>query len=204
MLYYNRSLNKKIFHIHIPRTGGRYIREIFQRNNYESHFNEYKIDFCGIEIPHLHYPLYLELNHIEESDHFTVVRNPFEKFKSALQLTIKVREYSEEIYEKIKDKDWLFEFLDLEKKKHSYSTNFFRNQKDFISEKTKIWKIENELDEEYIKWLNSNFNISLKKLNNIKYQKTTEELLSSEKDICPSVENLIKEYYDEDYDFFNY
>lgn len=203
MLYCNGV--KCIFHVHIPRTGGRFIRELFSKNSFNFYFAAYDQKFQGIEIPHLHYPLYLNLERVEESEHFVVIRNPFERFKSSMQVIIRSREYSEEIYEIMKDKDWLFSFLDMERNVKTYDANVFRKQKDFISEKTKIWKLEDNLDDEYINWMNQTFNINLeKKEKALDYERGSAELLPIKKQIDPSIEELIKEYYEEDYEYFNY
>lgn len=202
MLYQNE--NKTLFHIHIPRTGGRYIRELFSANSFDYYHGKYEFLLYGIETPHLHYPLYLDLELVEESEHFAVVRNPFDRFKSCIQTTIKARGYPEEIYEKLKDKDWLFYFLDLEKIQSSYMTNFYRNQKDFISEKTKIWKIEDGLNIKFVRWINDNFDLSLKYFNDIEYPLLDSETIQTTQEIDPSIEELIKEYYAEDYEYFNY
>lgn len=203
MLYCNG--NKCLFHIHIPRNGGRFIREVFSKNSFNFYFASYDQKFQGIEIPHLHYPLYLNLERVEESDHFAVVRNPFDRFKSSMQLMIRSSGYSEEIYEIMKDKDWLFSFLDMEKNTNSYYTNQLRNQKEFISEKTKIWRFENGLGDDFINWLNQNFDLQLvQKEYNVNYHIGIAETLPIKKQIDPSVEELIKEYYEEDYEYFNY
>ena len=78
--------SKKIFHVHIPRTAGRYIKEIFLSNSYEVTFANYNYRFYGIEIPHLHYPLYNCLEYVEDSPQFAVVRNPFDRFKSHIKI----------------------------------------------------------------------------------------------------------------------
>jgi len=196
--------DKKIYHIHIPRTGGRYIRELFVKNSFDFYYSDFYYSYKGVEIPHLHYPLYLDLEFVEESEHFTLVRNPFEKFKSVMQTTIRVRGYSEEIYNLIKDKDWLFNFLDMERDGNSYITNYFRKQSDFVSEKTKIWKLEDNLDQNFVDWLNKNLNIELKNFDDIVYHKAEPELIPIKQEVCSSIKELIKEYYAEDYEKFNY
>jgi len=203
-MLYRGADDKKIFHVHIPRNAGRYVRQIFIENSFDYYHGEYKLLVYGIETPHLHYPLYLNLELVEESEHFVVVRNPFDRFKSSMQIIIRARHYPEEIYEKIQDKDWLFNFLDMEKMVGSYKTNFYRDQKDFISEKTKIWKLENGLNLEFVQWLNNNLNLSLKISNEIKYDLMDAELVPIKQKINPIVEDYIKEYYAEDYEFFNY
>ncbi len=203
MLYCNDK--KSIFHIHIPRTGGRYIRTIFTENYFDFYFADFSKTYNGVEIPHLHYPLYNNLEKVEESPHFAIVRDPFEKFKSVIQLTIKKNSYPKEIYEYIKNKDWLLKFLDYSVNVESYRTNFFRPQSDFISPKTKIYKFENGFGPELPKWINNNFDLNIdEKIYEKNYDQTIIELTPNEKEIDPCVKDTIKEYYAEDYEKFNY
>jgi hypothetical protein len=198
--------NESIFHVHIPRTGGRYIRELFVYNHFKIYHSNYERFVEGIELPHLHYPLYNYLEGAEESKQFTIVRNPFNKFKSTMNLIIKGREYPIEVYDMLKDKDWLFNFIDYEKTQSDlYKSNTFRPQKEFISEKTKVYKFENGLGENLIEWLNENIDLKLRNAS-VFYQKGPLELkkYKFEQEIDPKVEDLIKEYYAEDYEFFNY
>jgi hypothetical protein len=197
------SNNKNIFHIHIPRTGGRYVRDIFSKNLFDVYHNNFEVFVNGIEAPHLHYPLYNLLEGVESAKHFTIVRDPFERFKSSMQLVIKGREYPTEVYDCIKDKDWLFGFLDYEKNVGFYHTNLFRPQCEFISNYTKIYKLEDKLNENIIKWLNNSFDINLKN-KNFSYDKGITELMENPLEIDDTVKQLIQEYYAKDYEVFNY
>jgi len=201
MLYCNN--NKNIFHIHIPRTGGRYVRDIFIQNSYNVYHNNFEILVNGIEAPHLHYPLYNLLEGVESAEHFTVVRDPFERFKSSMQLVIKGRQYPLEVYDCIKDKDWLFGFLDYERDIGFYKTNLFRPQYEFISNYTKIYKFEDGLNENIIKWLNNTLTIDLEN-KYFSYFKGSHEILKNPSKIDNSIKPLIQEYYAKDYEVFNY
>jgi hypothetical protein len=197
------SNNKNIYHIHIPRTGGRYVRNIFSENLFNVYHNNFGILVNGIEAPHLHYPLYNLLDDVENAEHFAVVRDPFEKFKSTIQLVINGRQYPSEVYNLIRDKDWLFGFLNYEKEVGLYAPNAFRPQCEFISKHTKIYKFENGLNENIIKWLNNSFDIHLKN-KNFSYPKSPAEMLKNTSKIDNSIKPLIQEYYAKDYEVFNY
>lgn len=211
MLYCRDEIS--IFQIHIPRTAGRYIKRLFIDNEFDCYFWDYAQTYKGIEIPHLHYPLYNILEDVEECDnHFTVVRNPYDRFKSIMDLIIVGREYPDEIFELVKNKDWLFQFIDHEKDGNLYKTNFLSLQMNFISEKTKVYKIEDGINENFINWINQNFKLNLVNLEDLSkgYATTTWEDKIINMDIRPSdrfdpiVEKFIKEYYEKDYIKFNY
>jgi hypothetical protein len=192
-----------IYQVHIPRTGGRYTRDIFLKNSYEIYHWNYNIHVQGIESPHLHYPLYNLLEGVENSKQFTVVRDPFEKFKSAIQLVINGRQYPSEVYSYLSNKDWLFSFLDYERNVGFYLTNLFRPQYEFISNETLIYKFEDGLKENFIQWSNENMNTGLTNAN-FSYEKHANEFLIHCQDIDDSIELLIQEYYAKDYEIFNY
>jgi hypothetical protein len=199
-----RSNEKIIFHVHIPRTGGRYVKSIFTSNSYQVDYCDFRTLIEGIELPHLHYPLYNLLKEVKETNnHFSIVRDPFERFKSVMQLVIRCRSYPNTIYELIKNKEWLFEFLEYERTINSYFCNFFRHQHEFISDKTMIYKHEDGLGDNFLEWLNDSFSINLEK-NNFNYERTFHESLPIEKEIDISVKKSIEEYYEKDYNFFNY
>lgn len=200
-----------IFHIHIPRTAGRFIKELFSYNCYKVYHTSFSTRVEGIECPHLHYPLYNLLEGVEESKNFTIVRDPFEKFKSSIKLIIKARNYGDQIYRYLRDESWLVDFLNYERSVGGcYIGNFFRPQNEFISEKTFIYKYENGIDENFIKWVKTSMGLDLKyaKLN---YPKGPVEEIKDPKNfseieclIDDKVKKIIKNYYRKDYEIFNY
>lgn len=208
MLYCNDRTN--IFHVHIPRTAGRYIKSLFVENKFDCYFWNYNDTYKGIEVPHLHYPLYNVLEDVEECPHhFTIVRNPYQRFKSLMDLIIVGRQYPDEIYSVLKDKDWLFNFLENEKDISLYKCNSFTSQVDFVSERTKIYKMEDGINKNFVNWINQIFSLDLKNLK-IDYDIGGVEPILINSSTKPSdkfdpiIEEYIKEYYEEDYKKFNY
>ena len=67
-------IDNRLFHIHIPRTAGRYVREVLQNNGYNITHAEPTIKNEGIEQIHLHYPLYNKYLGVDKFPHFTIVR----------------------------------------------------------------------------------------------------------------------------------
>ena len=202
-----QSQHKNIFHIHIPRTAGRYITNIFLGNKFQVNYMNYNEFYEGIEVPHLHYPLYNNLPDVKDSDHFTIVRHPFEKFKSALQVIIKVRDYPIEIYDKLKDKDWLFNFLEHSRVHRQYHQNHFRRQSDFISPKVHIYKFEDGFGVKFIDWMNDKFDLQLTRVNydfNVFHIPSESESLPNKAEIDPVVEDHIRDYYSKDYENLKY
>ena len=200
----NEHLGKRyIFHIHIPRTAGKYIKNVFVVNKWRARFGNYNIQQDNVEVPHLHYPGYTKLYKADVADHFTVVRDPFEKFKSSLQMMIRVQDSDLKIYEKIKDKEFLFRFLS----HNNYHLNRFRKQSDFISPKTHVYKFEDGLGLEFIDWVNDKLDIDLHRVEykyEIFHPASKPEGRPNKAEIDPIVEDHIREYYREDYENFKY
>ena len=205
MLYSNEK--NRIFHIHIPRTAGKYIKNIFFENKFHGSYMYYNEYYKGIEVPHLHYPLYNHLPDVRKSDHFTVVRHPFERFKSAIQVIIKAKDYPMEVYDKLKDKDWLFSFLEHSRNYKHYHQNHFRRQIDFISPKAHVYRFEDGFGVEFIDWINDKFNIELERVHydyEIFHKRSRLESLVNKAEIDPVVEDHIRDYYSGDYENLKY
>lgn len=197
--------DNKIFHIHIPRTGGRYIKEIFKENSYEIYHDDYEQSIYGISITHLHYPLYEWLEEVSDSNHFAIVRDPFTKFASAAHCMIKewYSDMEEHVYSALETKDGLAQFIEYHAATKRYNSNWLRSQHEFISPKTKIYKYEDSLGENFIKWFNNNFsdNIPHREYSYFGDPKELEKNMIKEN---AKIESLIKEYYKDDYKILGY
>ena len=70
---------KRFLFVHIPRTAGRFLEENFLDNGFEP---EQKIwmTIDGIEIAHFDRSLYERYFDIKDIPHFTIVRNPIDRF----------------------------------------------------------------------------------------------------------------------------
>jgi len=211
ILYKNGK--KKIFFIHIPRNAGRYIRELFLKNKYETSHDRWapdpqitdskKYHKCGIEIAHLHYPLY-DLLPIKNLPIFTIIRNPFDRIKKTLarqlisdetQLEFPLRE--ENFYKGVEG----------HRKYASYHNNRYRPQYEFLSPNTKLWKFDWGFKDQFCKWLNVTFDLNiLPPKINLDYNKSSLDILSIPPHIEKHLENLepfVKKYYHQDYRLFN-
>lgn len=211
MLYHNEKYGIELYHIHIPRTAGRFIKQLFSYNSYELYHTDFGILVEGIEVPHLHYPLYNFLENVEESKKFTVVRNPFDRFKSSIKLLIKARSYGDDIYSYLRDESWLVDFLNYERSVGvSYTGNLFRPQHEFISNDTFVYKYEDGINESFVEWINLHLKTNLK-YSEVSYPKSVNEESENPNSfnyidylIDEKVEKTIKNYYNKDYEVFNY
>lgn len=196
--------NNSCYFIHIPRTAGRYITSLFETTKEEKIFCSYHQlgtkQINGIDVIHLHYPLYENYLNVKDIPHITVVRNPFDKFQSC----VKYMHYLHNIdYNSLLSCKNTFDyFIRSELENYSYHNNWFVPQYKFISPKTHIWKYEDGFGKKFIEWVYSKTNIRIKS-NNLEYQKIFKET-SKKYNLNRTIKKYVKEYYKRDYSVFNY
>lgn len=198
--------NNHLYYVHIPRTSGRYIREIFLFNRYESEFDDtfdtYRVN--DIVSSHLHYPFYNYYLSADNFPNFTIIRNPIDKIWSALDIAYK-RHNKENFLKDLENKSFFFDYIDYERSHESYHNNWFMPQINFVSHKTHIYKFEKGIDKNFISWINKTIGLNLEYLNEKRYPRMKEEVLYKEKNqITRKIKNNIKEYYIEDFRKFGY
>ena len=210
---------KKIFFIHIPRTAGRYIRELFLKNGYETSHDQWPPDEqwvfqkqivaskkylkCGIDIAHLHYPLY-DLLPIKNLPIFAIIRNPFDRIKRSLAEEL----IKEESHLKFPLKEeHFYQRIEERRKDLSYRTNWYRPQCEFLSPNTKLWKFDWGFKDQFCKWLNVTFDLNVVPAKiNLDYGKSPMDtlLIPSHMEKClEDLKPFVKKYYHQDYKLFN-
>jgi len=167
------SKNNFCYFIHIPRTGGRYISSLFENSsNIECKYHRiHEHRFDGIDVTHLHYPLYNVFLGVENIPHLTVVRNPYDKFNSCLSNMHKLHGID---YNNILNSyDSFVEFVNLEINLQSYHNNWFLPQNKFISPKHIIGNMNGDL----VKNLKNGFSIKQNRdrFNKIEYKDLMEK-----------------------------
>lgn len=166
MFYYNGYVGpdtRVIFHPHIPRTGGRFLENLFKASDlYPSH-NDYSTKKENVSIPHLDRELY-EDYYDEEAlslPSFTVVRNPITRFISAYRVT-------RDIHSLPDINTFVKELPEFYKKNPRSCDNFFTPQYKFVKRGMKIWKFERGFGEDFCNWINKEFDMIFDKL--LKYR----------------------------------
>ena len=202
MATYKHSSGKRFLFIHIPRTGGRFIETNLESNDWRCepitrygipHFNHSFIDDC--EITHFHRELYEKYFDIEDIPHIAVVRNPIDRFISAsIYLT---EAYGSNIQEAAEDQSQLNDMIKEFPMPESF--NWFRQQNDFLSEKTNIWRYEDGLASKFSKWMSSLIGIDIKMNAFAKYPMSRHERTSRLVPTDKLIDNN-KEMYSNDID----
>ena len=206
-IFGHKEKNIKVFFIHIPRTGGRFIGENFLKNNFEiihhrtgkkmaNEKEREKYIGCIIEdikMWHWHSALYHKhFSNIQSVPHITVVRDPVNKFFSASSYLKNKRGISE--------KD-LYEYSDFHKVMTSIIRtdfgNWFRPQHQFVSNRTHIWSYEEGLKGKFFDWLSD--------LLSIKFGYYTDRYFPMEREMKEGIKKdkriikNIKQFYQLDY-----
>ena len=190
-------VNDKLFYIHIPRTGGRFLYEMLSDQVKEKpHHKKY---YKGIVGPHLHYPLYNEYFDVKDMTHFTIVRNPFDRFKSALKGPLQ-----DQFLEFIFKKGFYDGMKELRDSEPGYKNNWFRPQHEFVSKTTHVWRLEDGLGDNFRKWMLDKFNVKTK--NNIKIGDYNKDRYDKVKvpDSVNKYKPHVKKYYKKDFERFGY
>ena len=139
---------KRFLFVHIPRTAGRFLEENFLDNGFEP---EQKIwmSIDGIEIAHFDRSLYERYFDIKDIPHFTIVRNPIDRFFGC-SIFLK-RMYGDDIQELMEDEMMFYQML--QNFPLAQAVNWFRPQVDFLTSETNIWKFEDGFGDDFAEWL---------------------------------------------------
>lgn len=196
-----KQKNNSCYFIHIPRTGGRYVSSLFE-NSKDVECEYHKIHtqrISGIDVTHLHYPLYEMYLNVQDIPHLAVVRNPYDKFHSA----VKNMHYMHNLtYENLIDEDLFSRFLQTQIMEQSFHNNWFLQQYRFMSPNTHIWKYEWGFGQDFRDWIfeKTNINITVDKGNYEMFGEETAEEYSFDERVKPN----IKKFYEKDFRDLNY
>lgn len=201
MLIFKKNI-KPLYFVHIPRTGGRHIREMFIKNNFQVSLSSFNHFYFYKEVPHLHYPYYNKFTNYGKIPQFTIVRNPINRFISMFFSSVVKDNLNIEFKKILIDKNLLFNFINEQILNINFSTNWFRPQIHFLNSNCKYWKYENGFGINFCKWLKKNYFFDIKPKKNL-YEKLNYDFYKKIK-LTKKTKKLIKEYYEFDYKLLNY
>ena len=211
-----QNKDRLIHHIHIPRTGGRYLYNVLQKAGYYDVANSWGF-WEGYQVLHLSYNqakrYYLKRHWTEDS--FAVVRNPIDKFCSALYTFFECTNIKD--VNLLEDREyfiWVLEekpmFIkggsEYHEKIQFYHNglkqcfnHFWSPQFKHIGPSTKVWKYEDGYNDNFKEWLKEEVNINVSDINleEISYE---ERYFDNHKiDISDKIKDNILEYYYNDF-----
>ena len=193
--------DKRFFFAHIPRTAGRFIIINLMTKNQCSwddlHLGQEKMYNLheGMEIGHFHREYYEKYLKVKDIPHFSIVRNPITRFKSAsLYLNRFVGDDVEQVME---DRQSFFSTLKAMIWHYPESANWFRSQVDFVTDKTHVWKFEDGFGNNFTNWLSGIVGVDLTFDKEVQYPKQRDE--GNKFNLTSKHIDNIRDYYSEDF-----
>jgi len=192
--------NVEIFFVHIPRTAGRYVSNLFINNNFKSIQLDSYEKYNGIEERHLHHDLLKCFDKYNKSKKFTIIRNPLERFISSVTIDMGLNKNHKSFDFSLIEN--IIEYVDLNKSRYSFHNNWFRSQHEFISKDCKIWRYEDGFGDSFVKFIKNSFNIKIE-LCEVNWKHSYDDVFEKI-NITQEIKKAIKKIYSEDYRIFNY
>ena len=199
---FKHSSGKRAFFAHIPRTAGRFIEANLSQNNFK--WDDAYLDngkgimsiVNGYEIAHYHRDHYMKYLDVKDIPHFSIVRNPIDRFISA---SIYIKRFcGDKAQQGVEDKN---SFLYVLKSiPHRQSINWYRPQIDFLRSDTHIWKFEDGFGEDFVSWLSGIVGIDLEFTDDVEYAVAPDEGNKLEK--TPQLIDTLTHFYKQDIEQF--
>ena len=199
---FKHSSGKRVFFAHIPRTAGRFVEANLSQNDFK--WDDVHLDngkgimsiVNGFEVAHYHRDHYMKYLDVKDIPHFSIVRNPIDRFISA---SIYIKRFcGDKAQEGVEDKN---SFLYVLKSiPHRQSINWYRPQIDFLRSDTHIWKFEDGFGEDFVSWLSGIVGIDLEFTDDVEYAVAPDEGNKLEK--TPQLIDTLIHFYKQDIEQF--
>ena len=184
-IYKHKHTGKRFLFVHIPRTAGRFLTENFKSNGFELEDSFIWESVDGIEPAHFHRELYQKYLNADGIEHISIVRNPVDRFIStSIFLT---RMYGDDIQEAMED-PMMFSSM-IQNFPLSEGVNWFRPQMDFISDETRLWKLEDGFGEDFEQWLGEVLEMEIE-IKKVPYKKLTTDEDNKLKKSAKLIDNI--------------
>ena len=199
---FKHSSGKRVFFAHIPRTAGRFVEANLSQNDFrwdDAHLDNGKGIMSivnGFEVAHYHRDHYMKYLDTKDIPHFSIVRNPIDRFISA---SIYIKRFcGDKAQEGVEDKN---SFLYVLKSiPYRQSINWYRPQIDFLRSDTHIWKFEDGFGEDFVSWLSGIVGIDLEFTDDVEYAVAPDEGNKLEK--TPQLIDTLIHFYKQDIEQF--
>ena len=199
---FKHSSGKRVFFAHIPRTAGRFVEANLSQNDFK--WDDVHLDngkgimsiVNGFEVAHYHRDHYMKYLDTKDIPHFSIVRNPIDRFISA---SIYIKRFcGDKAQQGVEDKN---SFLYVLKSiPHRQSINWYRPQIDFLRSDTHIWKFEDGFGEDFVSWLSGIVGIDLEFTDDVEYAVAPDEGNKLEK--TPQLIDTLIHFYKQDIEQF--
>ena len=204
----HESTGKRFFFVHIPRTAGRFVEYnivMLKKNDIIWDPEENKKFNTGLgilsvlngaEVAHYHKELYEKYLNVEGIPHFSIVRNPIDRFISG-SIYLK-RHYGDDIQDLMEDEMYFYSML--ENFPIGESVNWYRPMVDFMTDKTHVWKFEDGFGDDFVSWLSGITGLDLEFEYGVDYPMAKDEDNKLKK--TPKLIHNLKQLYRKDIEQF--
>ncbi|RMB12425.1 sulfotransferase family 2 domain-containing protein [Eilatimonas milleporae] len=193
--------HKKLLFVHVPKTGGTYIEDLFRANGYRVYFWERGdlIDQMCCSPQHYHADILRTLFRLSAFDHvFMTVRHPLKRMISEYRMR-------QEKGEKRPFHDWAPATLLKAQDDPFYLDNHIRPQADFRMPGVDIHRQEDAFNADWAKRLNAQHGLGFQVMEVPRRRENPDfHRTFNPDDIPASVRKAIEAYYDADYRSFDY
>ena len=193
---------RSVFFAHIPRTAGRFVEANLSQNNFkwdDRHLDNGKGIMSivhGAEVAHWHRDLYQRHLDVKFIPHFSIIRNPIDRFISA---SIYLKRFcGDDVQKGVEDKR-AFLYV-LKSIPYRQSINWFRPQVDFLTPFTHRWKFEDGFGDDFVSWLSGIVGIDLEFTDDVEYAVAPDEGNKLEK--TPQLIDTLIHFYKQDIEQF--
>ena len=199
---FKHSSGKRVFFAHIPRTAGRFVEANLSKNDMK--WDDVYLDngkgimsiVNGFEIAHYHRDYYMKYLDVKDIPHFSIVRNPIDRFISA---SIYLKRFcGADVQKGVEDRRAFLHVL--KSIPYRQSINWFRPQIDFLRSDTHVWKFEDGFGDDFVSWLSGIVGIDLEFTDDVEYAVAPDEGNKLEK--TPQLIDTLTHFYKQDIEQF--
>jgi hypothetical protein len=212
--------NEIISFYHVPKTAGRYVSECLMNSQIKDKLLLVDGLYSGKEVMHLNalysYSYLVDKRVGLPSSGFFIVRNPIEKFTSALRFF----DLSKKEISSLENFDYFYNFMTTNQLIQSFygtqsliygaynaDNNWFISQFEYKNEINKFWKYENQFNDRFWDWVSYNFKINIAKSVWSKVERFDSGECKAKQEkykLTNKIEENIYKFYKKDFEMFGY
>lgn len=194
--------NLKVLYVHIPKTGGTYIEDLFRQNGFDVKFWESNLLGGALRCSpqHYHYELLNNIFDLNEFNYvFATIRHPLDRFFSEFNMR------NEAHGGKLDINKWTINVLTTHYSNNPFFLdNHIRPQNEFVDESIPKFKQEDRFDESFAEEIAKNLRIDFQ-VKSVPSRRATSSQIhkANSSQLEEQVLEKVKEFYRDDFEFYS-
>lgn len=190
---------KSILYIHVPKTGGSYIENLFKKNGFTMSYFDNSRDFLALRTcspQHYHAEILKSLFDIEKFDYvFMSVRDPLKRHISEFRMRSNGRKIPLDM------NDWTKKIIENYDKNKFVYDNHIRPQSEFYISGIDVFSQDAGFDESFIKTIENKIGLEfeVKKIEKVMHRDSIQQVKTNENEMTDETINSLKNFYFTDY-----